>query len=54
MRNNQKITRVQLNIDQNEEVILIGIVSADPDYKLSLALNRKFGISLKNIKIKEL
>jgi hypothetical protein len=49
MRNNQKITRVQLNIDQNEEVILIGIVSADPDYKLSLALNRKFGISLKNI-----
>jgi hypothetical protein len=45
----QKVTRVKLNIEQNNFYILMGLVSAEPDYKLSLTLNKKFGISLKNI-----
>jgi len=49
MKSLQKVTRVQLKVNQDEESILIGIVSAEPDYKLSLALNKKFRISLKNI-----
>jgi hypothetical protein len=49
MKNTQKITRVQLNTGPKEEDILIGIVSSDPDYKLSLSINKKFRISLKNI-----
>jgi hypothetical protein len=48
-RSRPKITRVQLNINQNNESVLVGIVSSEPDYKLSLALNRKLKISLKNI-----
>jgi hypothetical protein len=49
MKGLQKVTRVQLKVNQDEEPILIGIVSAEPDYKLSLSLNKKFRISLKNI-----
>jgi hypothetical protein len=49
MKSLQKITRVQLKVNQNEEFILLGIVSAEPDYKLSLSINSKFRISLKNI-----
>jgi len=47
MKSTQKITRVKLEIDHDEDFILIGLVSAEPDYKLSLALNKKFGIALK-------
>ena len=50
MKSNQKVTRVRLNIEQNNDYILLGLVSTEPDYKLSLYLNRKFGISLKNKK----
>ena len=49
MKSVQKVTRVQLKINQKDEFILLGIVSAEPDYKLSLTLNKKFRISLKNI-----
>lgn len=49
MKSTQKVTRVKLNIEQNNEYILLGLVSATPDYKLCLSLNKKFGISLKNI-----
>jgi hypothetical protein len=49
MKNKQKVTRLKLDIDQNNEYILLGLVSAEPDYKLSLSLNIKFRISLKNI-----
>ncbi|MCX6334523.1 MAG: IPExxxVDY family protein [Bacteroidia bacterium] len=49
MRSSPKIKRVQLIINQNNESVLVGIVSAEPDYKLSLTLNRKLKISLKNI-----
>jgi hypothetical protein len=49
MKSIQKITKVKLNIEQNNDYILLGLVSAEPDYKLSLTLNKKFRISLKNI-----
>ena len=49
MKSTQKVTRVKLNIEQNNYYILLGLVSAEPDYKISLTLNKKFGIFLKNI-----
>jgi hypothetical protein len=49
MKSNQKVTRVKLSIDLSNDYILLGLVSPEPDYKLSLALNNKFRISLKNI-----
>ncbi len=49
MRSTQKITRLQLKINQPEDVSIFGIVSSEPDYKISLTLNKKFRISLKNI-----
>ena len=49
MKKTRKITRVKLQIDQINDFILLGLVSSEPDYKLSLALNKKFNISLKNL-----
>jgi hypothetical protein len=49
MKRIQKVTRVKLDLMQNNDLILIGLVSAEPDYKLSLSINKKFHISLKNI-----
>jgi hypothetical protein len=49
MKSAQKVTRLKLNVEQNNDYILLGIVSSEPDYKLSLSLNKKFRISLKNI-----
>jgi hypothetical protein len=49
MKITQKIRRVQLKINRNDESVLIGIVSSEPDYKLSLALNRKLKIGLKHV-----
>jgi hypothetical protein len=45
----RKVIRVKLQVDQADDNALIGLVSSEPDYKLSLALNRKLGLSLKNI-----
>lgn len=49
MKTTSKITRVHLKINQENESVLLGIVSSEPDYKLSLLLNKKLKISLKNI-----
>jgi hypothetical protein len=49
MKKTRKITRVKLQIDQTDDFILFGLVSSEPDYKLCLALNKKFRISLKSI-----
>jgi hypothetical protein len=49
MKSIQKVTRVQLKINQEDKFSLLGIVSAEPDYKLSLSINKKLRISLKNI-----
>ena len=48
MKSNQKITRVQLKISHDNEFIMIGLVSTEPDYKLSLNINKKINISLRN------
>jgi hypothetical protein len=48
MKSSQKITRVQLKISKDNEFILFGLVSSEPDYILSQILNKKFRISLKN------
>lgn len=36
-------------MDHKDEFLLLGLVSSEPDYKLSLSINKKFRISLKNI-----
>lgn len=48
MKKSQKVTRIRLEVENND-YILFGLVSADPDYKLCLALNKKLRINLKNI-----
>lgn len=49
MKNSQKITRIHLSVNDQDIPAIIGLVSPDPDYKLSLKLNRKLDISLKTI-----
>jgi hypothetical protein len=49
MKRIQKITRIQLKISKDNEFFLFGLVSSEPDYKLSQIINKKFRISLKNI-----
>jgi hypothetical protein len=49
MKNRQKIIRVQLDADTGEDYLLLGVVSSEPDYKLSLAINRKMNLSLKHM-----
>ena len=49
MKNIRKVTRLKLHINEINDFILLGLVSTEPDYKLSLTLNKKFRISLKNI-----
>lgn len=49
MKNIRKVTRVKLQIDHVNDFIAIGLVSSEADYKISLSLNKKFKISLKNI-----
>lgn len=49
MKNAPKITRVQLQVNTNHDSVLIGIVSAEPDYKISLSLNKILNFSLKHI-----
>jgi hypothetical protein len=48
MKKGQKIKRILLSVNDQDLPVILGIVCTDPDYKLSLKLNRKLGISLKN------
>jgi hypothetical protein len=48
MKSVQKVTRVQLKTSPGHKDFLLGIVSTEPDYKLSLTINKEFRISLKN------
>ena len=48
MKSQQKVTRVQLNFGLDEDYFLIGIVTTDPDYKLSLSINKKLNLSLQH------
>jgi hypothetical protein len=47
MKQSQKVTKIRLESSHDEDLTLFGIISHEPDYKLSLALNKKFGILLK-------
>jgi hypothetical protein len=48
MKSIQKITRIQLKVSRGNEFMLFGLVSSEPDYKLSQIINKKFRISLKD------
>lgn len=48
MKKGQKIFRVHLKLTSYDRYILLGLVSTEPDYKLSLAINKKLMLSLKN------
>jgi hypothetical protein len=48
MKNSQKITRIHLPVSDHDLPVIVGLVSPDPDYKLSLKLNNRLNISLKN------
>ncbi len=48
MKTTQKIKRVQLKVNHDDGSSFIGIVSAEPDYRLSLVLNKTLKISLKS------
>jgi len=48
MRNSQKITRIHLSVNEQDFPLAFGIVTPDPDYKLSFKLNKKLNISLRN------
>lgn len=48
MKGPQKITRVQLDTEPRKDFSLFGIVSSEPDYRLSLSINKALKISLKN------
>jgi len=49
MGTTSKIKKVHLRINEDHESSFLGVVSAEPDYKLSLTLNRQLNISLKNV-----
>ncbi|MGB8492316.1 MAG: IPExxxVDY family protein [Bacteroidales bacterium] len=48
MKKSRKITRIELLPIDHGDVTIIGIVSSDPHYKLSLRLNRKLNINLRS------
>ena len=48
MRKTQRIIKIHLSVNEQDIPVVIGIVSVDPDYRLSLALNKNLNISLKN------
>ena len=48
MGTRSKIKRVHLKINDDPESCFLGIVSAEPDYKLSLAINKKLNVTLKS------
>ncbi len=50
IKSSQKVTKVQLNLDSEQDNSFLGIVSSDPDYKLSLLINKKLNINLQNDK----
>jgi hypothetical protein len=54
MRGRQKITKIQLIDQTNEEYSFLGIVSAEADYKLTQLLNKKLKIALKNSRTLEI
>jgi hypothetical protein len=50
MKGSRKVTKVRLSPGDQEKPGIYGLVSPDPDYKLSLKLNKDLGILLRNDK----
>jgi len=50
MKGRQKVTKFQLDHQQNEIYAFLGIVSTEADYKLSYLLNKKLKLTLRNAK----
>jgi hypothetical protein len=48
MTKSRKVTRVRLEDVKEGSLTILGIVSSEPDYKLSLLINRMTGLSLRN------
>lgn len=48
MKKTGKITKVRLEVGPIDDFILLGLVSSEPDYRLSLAINKKLSVSLRN------
>ncbi|HNY52287.1 MAG TPA: IPExxxVDY family protein [Bacteroidales bacterium] len=49
MRDTGKVQKFHLPVSDDDIPLLLGIASSAPDYRLSLNLNKKLGISLKSI-----
>lgn len=49
MQNTGKIKKFHLPVSDDDIPLLLGIVTPEPDYRISLKLNKKLGISLKSI-----
>lgn len=47
MKSPQKITRIRLDVNDQDKPALFGVVTHDPDYRLSLKLNGRLDLSLK-------
>ena len=50
MGNLSKITRVSIPAGNEESFVFFGIVTSEPDYTISLRINKKAGISLRHSK----
>lgn len=50
MKSESRIRRVHLKVDNDDASFCLGIVSSEPDYKLSLQLNKSLKTALKNDK----
>lgn len=48
MKSTQKKIKVPLHFTANDNYLMFGIVSPEPDYKLSLLINKSLNISLRN------
>lgn len=48
MKNPRKITRIHLPVSKQDIPAMIGISTSDQDYRLTLRLNKKLNISLRN------
>ncbi len=48
MKNPQKVTRIHLDVNEQDEPAIFGLVCSDPDYKLTLKINSTLNLSLKS------
>jgi hypothetical protein len=45
----KKVKKVQMNFNPGQAINLYGIVSSEPDYKISMEINKALNISLKSV-----